>query len=323
MLAPYAHHVLSEAVIAELPGYYRGKVRENYDLTNGTRIIIATDRISAFDRNLAVIPLKGQVLTQTARYWFEATQNLCPNHVIEYPDPNVLVCKRLSMMPVEIVVRDYLAGTTSTSILQMYKRGSREMYGHRFPDGLRDNQKLPHTIITPTTKAEQGAHDAPLSAEDIVARKLLTEKQWREVSDKALALFACGRETAARQGLILVDTKYEFGFDEKGSIVLADEVHTPDSSRYWLASSYPARFAAGAPPDTLDKDFIRRWVAERCDPYAGPIPDIPPEVILQASATYIDVYEKLTGQEFVLPDLSVAPLARVRGNLRKYLGKAA
>ena len=176
MLAPYAHHVLSEAVIAELPGYYRGKVRENYDLTNGTRIIIATDRISAFDRNLAVIPLKGQVLTQTARYWFEATQNLCPNHVIEYPDPNVLVCKRLSMMPVEIVVRDYLAGTTSTSILQMYKRGSREMYGHRFPDGLRDNQKLPHTIITPTTKAEQGAHDAPLSAEDIVARKLLDGK---------------------------------------------------------------------------------------------------------------------------------------------------
>jgi phosphoribosylaminoimidazole-succinocarboxamide synthase len=323
MLAPYAHHMLSEAVIAELPGYYRGKVRENYDLTNGTRIIIATDRISAFDRNLAVIPLKGQVLTQTARYWFEATQSLCPNHVIEYPDPNVLVCKRLSMMPVEIVVRDYLAGTTSTSILQMYKRGSREMYGHRFPDGLRDNQKLPHTIITPTTKAEQGAHDAPLSAEDIVARKLLTEKQWREVSDKALALFACGRETAARQGLILVDTKYEFGFDEKGSIVLADEVHTPDSSRYWLASSYPARFAAGAPPDTLDKDFIRRWVAERCDPYAGPIPDIPPEVILQASATYIDVYEKLTGRAFALPDLSVAPLARVRGNLRKYFGKAA
>jgi phosphoribosylaminoimidazole-succinocarboxamide synthase len=323
MLAPYAHHVLSEAVIAELPGYYRGKVRENYDLTNGTRIIIATDRISAFDRNLAVIPLKGQVLTQTARYWFEATQSLCPNHVIEYPDPNVLVCKRLSMMPVEIVVRDYLAGTTSTSILQMYKRGSREMYGHRFPDGLRDNQKLPHTIITPTTKAEQGAHDAPLSAEAIVARKLLTEKQWREVSDKALALFACGRETAARQGLILVDTKYEFGFDEKGSIVLADEVHTPDSSRYWLASSYPARFAAGAPPDTLDKDFIRRWVAERCDPYAGPIPDIPPEVILQASATYIDVYEKLTGRAFALPDLSLAPLARVRGNLRKYFGKAA
>ena len=265
-LAPYAHHTLSDAVIPELPGYYRGKVRENYDLRNGSRILIATDRVSAFDRNIAVIPLKGQVLTQTARFWFEATQSICPNHVIEYPDPNVLVSKRLTMMPVEIVVRDYLAGSTSTSILQMYKKGAREMYGHRFEDGLRDNQKLPHTIITPTTKAEQGAHDAPLSAEEIIARKLLTEKQWREVSDKALALFACGRETAARQGLILVDTKYEFGFDTKGAIVLADEVHTPDSSRYWLASSYPARFAAGAPPDTLDKDFIRRWVATRCDP---------------------------------------------------------
>ena len=180
-LAPYAHHTLPEAVIPELPGCYRGKVRENYDLADGTRILIATDRISAFDRNLAVIPLKGQVLTQTARFWFEATQGLCPNHVIAYPDPNVLVCKRLAMMPVEIVVRDYLAGTTSTSILQMYKKGEREMYGHRFAAGLRDNQKLPRTIITPTTKAEHGEHDAPLSARDILGRKLLTEAQWQEV----------------------------------------------------------------------------------------------------------------------------------------------
>src|SRR5262244_874067 len=322
-LAPYADYTLPEAVIPELPGCYRGKVRENYDLKDGTRVLIATDRISAFDRNLAVIPLKGQVLTQTARFWFEATRSLCPNHVIEYPDPNVLVCKRLSMMPVEIVVRDYLAGTTSTSILQMYKKGSREMYGHRFPEGLRVNQKLPQTIISPTTKAEQGEHDAPLSADDIVSRKLLTAQQWREVSEKALALFAFGRETAAKQGLILVDTKYEFGFDEKGAIVLADEVHTPDSSRYWLSATYPERFAAGAPPETLDKDFIRRWVAARCDPYADPIPEIPQDVILQAAATYIDVYEKVTGREFALPDLSVAPLARVRANLKKYFEKAA
>jgi len=220
-------------------------------------------------------------------------------------------------------VRDYLAGTTSTSILQMYKKGGREMYGHRFPEGLRDNQKLPQTIITPTTKAEQGEHDAPLSGEEILTRKLLTEKQWREVSEKALALFACGREIAARRGLILVDTKYEFGFDESGRIVLADEVHTPDSSRYWLSASYPARFTAGEPPETLDKDFIRRWVAERCDPYAGPIPEIPREVILQASAKYVEVYEQLTGQELELPDLAVPPLTRIRGNLRKYFGKAA
>jgi phosphoribosylaminoimidazole-succinocarboxamide synthase len=322
-LARYAHYTLPEAVIPELPGYYRGKVRENYDLANGRRILIASDRISAFDRDIAVIPLKGQVLTQTARFWFERTQSLCPNHVIEYPDPNVLVCKRLSMMPVEIVVRDYLAGTTSTSILQMYKQGRREMYGHRFPEGLRDNQKLPQTIITPTTKAEQGDHDAPLSAEEIVARRLLTADQWREVSEKALALFACGRETAARQGLILVDTKYEFGFDEKGAIVLADEVHTPDSSRYWLAATYPARLAAGAPPDTLDKDYIRRWVAERCDPYRDAVPEIPPEVVLRAAATYVDVYQKVTGREFALPDLAVPPLVRVRENLAKYFAKAA
>jgi phosphoribosylaminoimidazole-succinocarboxamide synthase len=322
-LAPYAHHTLPEAVIPELPGCYRGKVRENYDLADGTRILIATDRISAFDRNLAVIPLKGQVLTQTARFWFEATQALSPNHVIAYPDPNVLVCKRLSMMPVEIVVRDYLAGTTSTSILQMYRKGEREMYGHRFAEGLRDNQKLPRTIITPTTKAEHGEHDAPLSARDILARRLLTEAQWEEVAHKALSLFACGRETAARQGLILVDTKYEFGFDEKGEIVLADEIHTPDSSRYWLAASYPERFAAGTPPETLDKDFVRRWVAARCDPYTDPIPDIPPEIILQAAATYIEVYEKLTGRKFALPDLAVPPLARVRANLRKYFERAA
>ena len=322
-LTRYAGYVLAEAAIPELPGRYRGKVRENYDLADGSRILITTDRISAFDRILAAIPLKGLVLTQTARFWFEATKQVCRNHVIEYPDPNVLVSKRLAMMPVEIVVRDYLAGTTSTSILQMYKKGAREMYGHRFEDGLRDNQKLPHTIITPTTKAAQGDHDAPLSADEIVTRKLLTEQQWREVSDKALALFAFGREMAARQGLILVDTKYEFGFDAKGAIVLADEVHTPDSSRYWLAASYPERFAAGAPPDTLDKDFIRRWVAARCDPYAESIPEIPQDVILQAAATYIDVYEKVTGREFELPELSVAPLARVRTNLKKYFEKAA
>ena len=322
-LAPYAHYILADAVIPELPGYYRGKVRENYDLADGSRILIATDRISAFDCILAAIPLKGLVLTQTAHFWFEATKHVCRNHVIEYPDPNVLVCKRLSMMPVEIVVRDYLAGTTSTSVLQMYKKGDREMYGDRLPDGLRDNEKLPATIITPTTKADQGEHDTPLSAEEILARKLLAEQQWREVSEKALALFACGRVLAAKRGLILVDTKYEFGFDEKGAIVLADEVHTPDSSRYWLSATYPAHFAAGEPPDTLDKDFVRRWVAARCDPYKDPIPEIPPDVILDAAARYVGVYEQLTGCALDLPDATVPPLARIRGNLKKYFDKAA
>ena len=318
-LAPYAQHTLPDAVIPELPGHYRGKVRENYDLNNGTRVLIATDRVSAFDRNLAVIPLKGQVLTQTARFWFEATQSICPNHVIEYPDPNVLVSKRLSMMPVEIVVRDYLAGSTSTSILQIYKKGAREMYGHRFEDSLRDNQKLPRTIITPTTKAEQGEHDAPLSAEDIIARKLLTEKQWREVSEKALALFSCGREMAARQGLILVDTKYEFGFDPKGSILLADEVHTPDSSRYWLQDSYEQRFAAGAPPESFDKDVIRNWILARCNPYEDPIPEISRKMRLHTAAVYVSAFETITGESFAWPDARIAPLDRIREALRIYL----
>jgi phosphoribosylaminoimidazole-succinocarboxamide synthase len=322
-LKPFVRYTLSEAHLPELPNYYRGKVRENYDLPDGSRILIASDRISAFDVNLAVIPLKGQVLTGVARYWFNETRDICPNHVLDYPDPNVLVSRKLRMMPVEIVVRDYLAGTTSTSILQMYKQGKRSMYGHAFPDGLRDNQKLPSTILTPTTKADQGDHDAPLSGDEVIARKLLSEKQWNDVSAIALRLFARGRDIAARRGLILVDTKYEFGFDESGEIVLADEVHTPDSSRYWLADTYTERLTKGEAPDTFDKDFIRRWVVSQCDPYKDPIPPIPEEVILQAAAIYVSAYEKITGEAFPLPDPAVPPLTRVRENLRKYFGKAA
>ena len=317
-LRPYAGYTLADATIAELPNHYRGKVRENYDLADGRRILVATDRISAFDVNLAVIPLKGQVLTQTARFWFEQTKDICANHVLDYPDPNVLVGRRLTMMPVEVVVRDYLAGTTGTSILQMYRKGERAMYGHAFDDGMRDNQKLPRTIITPTTKGEQGAHDAPLSASDVVSRGLLTQSQWDEVSALALKIFARGREIAESRGLILVDTKYEFGFDGGGNIVLADEIHTPDSSRYWLKGTYAQRFENGELPDTFDKDFVRRWVTARCDPYRDPIPAIPEEIILQAAAIYIDVYEKITGEVFALPDVSVPPLQRLRQNLAGY-----
>ena len=317
-LRPYAGYTLPDATIPELPNHYRGKVRENYDLPDGRRILIATDRMSAFDVNLAVIPLKGQVLTQTARFWFEATKDICANHVLDYPDPSVLVGRRLTMMPVEIVVRDYLAGTTGTSILQMYKKGERRMYGHAFGEGLRDNERLPQTIITPTTKGEHGEHDAPLSGADVVSRKLLTQTQWDDVSAIALKIFARGREMADARGLILVDTKYEFGFDEGGNIVLADEIHTPDSSRYWLKASYGQRFERGEPPDTFDKDFVRRWVAARCDPYREPIPPIPQEIILQAAAVYIDAYEKITGQAFALPDVSEPPLQRLRRNLAGY-----
>ncbi len=192
--------ILSEAHFPELPNYYRGKVRENYDLPDGSRIIISTDRLSAFDRILTCIPYKGQVLTQTARYWFEATKDICPNHVIAYPDPNVVVGKRLNILPVEVVVRGYLAGTTGTSILTLYKKGQREMYGITLPDGMRDNQILPEPIITPTSKEFDGGHDEPLTPAEIIEHGLLTKDQWQTLSDYALALFARGQEIARKRG---------------------------------------------------------------------------------------------------------------------------
>jgi phosphoribosylaminoimidazole-succinocarboxamide synthase len=310
--------VLADATIAGLPNHYRGKVRDNYDLPDGRRIIIATDRLSAFDINLALIPCKGHVLTQTARYWFEATKDICPNHVLDYPDPNVVVGRRLDILTVEMVVRDYLAGSTATSILTMYKAGKREMYGVRFPDGMRENQQLAQPIITPTTKAMDGAHDAPLTPDEIVGRGLLSAEQWRTASGYALALFARGQALARERGLILVDTKYEFGTDPDGRIVLADEIHTPDSSRYWFAGTYADRFAKGERPESFDKDFVRNWVAARCDPYRDPIPPIPAEIVLATAEVYIKAFERITGRKFT-PPAAEPPLDRIRRNLAKYL----
>lgn len=319
--------ILDHARIPELPNPYFGKVRDCYDLPpdaahpDGRRILISSDRISAFDRILAAIPFKGQVLTQLARWWFDRTADLCPNHVLDYPDPNVVVGKRLTILPVEVVVRGYLAGTTSTSILTQYRKGIREMYGHTLPDGLRDNQALPQAIITPTSKAFDGGHDEPLTAADIVSQGLLTAAQWDEVSAKALALFARGQKMAAERGLILVDTKYEFGTDLDGNILIADEIHTPDSSRYWIAGGYAKAFAEGSRPPSFDKDVIRAWVAARCDPYTDEIPEIPAEMIEQTSRVYIEAYEAITGEAFV-PDLSGAtPLDRVRANLAGYFSR--
>lgn len=310
--------ILAEAVIPELPNYYRGKVRENYDLPDGNRIIISSDRLSAFDRILTCIPYKGQVLTQTARYWFEKTADICPNHVVSYPDPNVVIGKRLEILPVEIVVRGYLAGTTGTSILTLYKKGERNMYGVTLPDDMKDNQKLPYPIITPTSKAFDGGHDEPLTPAEIVDQKLLTKEQWDTLSRYALALFARGQELAAERGLILVDTKYEFGVDESGTIILADEIHTPDSSRYWIAESYEQSFNEGSRPKSFDKDFIRGWVSERCDPYADDIPVIPEELVLQCSQVYIDAFEAITGTKFIANDEGVTVLDRIRSNLSPF-----
>ena len=310
--------VLAQVDIPELPNPYHGKVRDNFDLADGRRIIVASDRLSGFDRFLAAIPWKGQILTQTARFWFDQTADICPNHVLSYPDPNVVVGTRLDILPVEIVVRDYLAGTTGTSILTLYKSGVREMYGTVFPDGLKDNQKLPAPIITPTSKEFDGGHDAPLSAQQILDQGLLTADQWEIISSYALALFARGQAIAAERGLILVDTKYEFGLDGEGRIILADEIHTPDSSRYWIASSYQARFEAGERPESFDKDFVRSWVTARCDPYSDPIPEIPQEMILATSDVYVQAFETITGQGFVPPLADEDILGRVRRNLTQF-----
>jgi phosphoribosylaminoimidazole-succinocarboxamide synthase len=309
---------LAEVDLPDLPNHYRGKVRDNYDLPDGRRIIVASDRLSAFDRILAAIPCKGQVLTQTAKFWFEATADICPNHVLAYPDPNVVVGQKLDILPVEIVVRAYLAGTTGTSILTLYKQGRRSMYGTTLPDGLRDNEKLPAAIITPTTKAFDGGHDEPLSGDEILAQKLLTAEQWETVSAYALSLFARGQAMAAERGLILVDTKYEFGLDRDGRIILADEIHTPDSSRYWFAGSYAQRFAAGARPESFDKDFVRAWVAERCDPYKDPAPEIPAELVAETAAVYVKAFETITGQVFDYPSADGSPMERIRRNLAAF-----
>jgi len=310
---------LTDATFSELPSHEKGKVRESYDLPDGRRVMIATDRQSAFDVILAAVPYKGQVLNQTAKFWFDQTQDICPNHLLDVPDPNVVIAKNLNMLPIEMIVRDYMTGSTETSIWPMYDRGERLLYGHKFPDGLVKNQKLPDTIITPTTKAAQGDHDAPITAVEIVEQGLLTQAQWDEVAEKSLALFAKGREISAANGLILVDTKYEFGIDTDGTITIADEIHTPDSSRFWISDSYEDRLSQGKEPASLDKEFLRLWVNERCDPYKDPIPNIPADTLMEFSSKYVRLFEQVTGQTFDVPAAEQSVRDRIRDNLAKAL----
>ena len=310
---------LTDAEYSELPGFSRNKVRDAYRLSDRRRLLISTDRQSAFDQVLAAVPYKGQVLTQTARYWFDETGDICPNHVISYPDPNVVMVKDLDMLPIEMVVRSYLTGSTNTSAWTMYVRGERVLYGHEFPEGLKKNQKLPKPIITPTTKPAQGEHDAPITESEVLETQLVTTEQWYELAERSLALFARGQELAAKKGLILVDTKYEFGLDENGVIVVADEIHTPDSSRFWIAETYQKKFEAGEEPDSLDKEFLRLWIVSQCDPYKDPIPKIPTEILIEFSNKYVALFEQLTGLEFEKPDPWVSVRARIRDALAKEL----
>jgi len=275
---------------------YKGKVRDVYEV-KGKMFLISTDRQSAFDRNLAQIPFKGQVLTQTSAFWFEKTKDIIQNHVIDVPDPNVVVGKKLRVFPVEMVIRGYITGVTDTAAWTAYAKGERMFCGNRLPEGMKKNQRFPEPIITPTTKSEE--HDQKISAEEIVEQGLMTREQWDYISDKTYKIFQRGQEIAENNGLILVDTKYEFGYDEDGEIYLIDEIHTPDSSRFWLMESYKQRFGEGLEPENIDKEFLRLWFKENCDPYKDEVlPEAPEELVVELSKRYIQLYEMITGCEF-------------------------
>ena len=284
-----------------LAAKYPGKVRDTYEVGDGRLLLLTTDRQSGFDRLLGAIPFKGQVLNRTSLYWFEQTRNIIGNHVLSSPHANALIARKCKVLPIEFVVRGYMTGSTDTSIWTQYQKGVRNYCGHALPEGMKKNEPLPKNIVTPTTKEKE--HDRPITAEEIVAEGWLTQEQWDFCSSKTLELFAFGQQLAAQRGLILVDTKYEFGVTSDGEILLIDEIHTPDSSRYWLADSYTERLAAGQEPNMIDKEFFRLWFRDRCDPYKDaelPIP--PPDLIAELAARYIQLFEKITGLTFE-PDL--------------------
>lgn len=301
-------HVLAATDFPELGEKYEGKVRDVY-VRDGRRTLITSDRVSAFDRVLGLIPYKGQVLNQLSAWWFEKTAALARNHVISVPDPNVTIAHEAEPLPVEVVVRGYITGVTKTSLWYLYEQGDRRPYGFILPDGMQKNDPLPEPIITPTTKAEKGGHDAPLTRAEILEQKLLPRELWMEIEETAVALFKYGQEVAAKSGLILVDTKYEMGL-VAGKLTLIDEMHTPDSSRYWIADSYQP---GGGEPENFDKEFMRKWYAAQGYRGDGTPPTMPADFIAQIAARYIAAYEKLTGREFV-PGEQPA-LARIRKNL--------
>ncbi|MGI4830307.1 MAG: phosphoribosylaminoimidazolesuccinocarboxamide synthase [Janthinobacterium lividum] len=283
---------------------YTGKVRDTFDLTPGDAagqlLLITTDRQSGFDRLLGAIPFKGQVLNRTSLFWFEQTKHLVPNHVLSSPQANALLARKCRVLPIEFVVRGFLTGSTDTAIWTMYNAGDRRFGGVTLPDGMRKNEPLPTHLITPTTK--ETAHDRPITPEAIVSENWLTQEQWEFCSAAALQLFRFGQETAAKRGLILVDTKYEFGVDSDGQIRLIDEIHTPDSSRYWLADSYAQRLSEGREPDMIDKEFFRLWFRERCDPYKDAVlPTAPADLIVELASRYIQLFEAIAGETFI-PD---------------------
>lgn len=292
---------------------HSGKVRDWYNLDDSTRLMVTTDRISAFDRIVSAVPWKGQVLNELSAWWNEKTADIAPNHLISVPDPNVSIVREASPLSVEVIVRGYITGVTSTALWRRYAEGERVIYGYRFPEGLRKNQRLPHPIITPTTKAEAGQHDERLTVAEVADKGYVGKKTWNRVMEIALALFARGSAIAEKAGLILVDTKYEFGMDRDGNVMLIDEIHTPDSSRFWRLGSYAERFAEGREPELFDKEFVRMRYADLGYRGDGEIPALPDSVWADAGILYQTAYELLAGRSFIPGTYPVEP--RIRKNL--------
>ncbi len=313
LLKEHLAHTLESTRFEGLGERYEGKVRDNYSRDDGRRFIVVSDRISAFDRILGTIPFKGQVLNRLAAWWFEKTKDVAKNHLVRVPDPNVLECVDCTPLPVEMVVRAYITGSTSTSMWTHYDAGERVFCGHQLPEGLKKNQRLERPLLTPATKAAKGEHDVSASREEIIAMGGVTAAEFDRAAEIALALFAAGQKLCAERGLILVDTKYELGKTKDGEIIVIDEIHTPDSSRFWMDATYQERFSAGLDPEPLDKDFVRRYYTALGYRGDGDPPELPNEVRVGAAKRYVEAFERITGETFE-PNTEL-PLPRIAKNL--------
>lgn len=295
---------------------FKGKVRDWY-VKDNLRILIATDRISAFDKVLGTIPFRGAVLNTLSRFWFEETRDIIQNHMIGVIDPNVMLVSECKALPVEVIIRGYITGVTSTSLWKKYSEGERLIYGVKFPEGLVKNQKLKKPVITPTTRATgPGGHDEPITPSQIIKKGLVSPKIWKQIEKVALALFERGSKISEKSGLIIADTKYEFGLDRNGKLILIDEIHTPDSSRFWVKKTYSSRFKKGQEPQSYDKELLRIWFKTKGFTGEGKIPQIPDDLIAKVARRYIAVYEKLSNERFEL-DLSISPQKRILESLSK------
>lgn len=316
LLSRQLPYCLTETHLDAIGERYRGKVRDTYQTPDGRLVLITTDRISAFDHILPQpVPFKGQVLNQLAAHFFRATRDIIPNHVLAIPDPNVTVALACEPIPVEFVMRGYLVGHA----WRTYRDGEQELCGIALPDGLRQNSRLPQPILTPATKAVEG-HDEDISRDEIITRGILDAAAFDKIADFARRLFERGTRLAAERGLILADTKYEFGFDRGGDVVLIDEVHTPDSSRYFYADGYEERLERGKPQRQLSKEFVREWLMEQG--FRGQegqaLPDLPDDFRVLVAERYIELFETVTGTTFE-PDTSEDPEARIRAALETAL----